>query len=661
MSDDNTVILEAARDFYDNSKTVHNENRTSFENDVRFAKLGEQWPEEIKRQREVDERPCLTINRMPSFGRQVVNDARQNKPQPRAKAADSYGDPETAEIINGLIRNIEHISNADVAYDTAIDNAVYGGFGYIRVNIDYAFDDAFDLDIMVDRVLNPLSVYEDPNATSADGHDWTECLVTDRLTEGEFEAAYPDAVKTDFESEEWSNLGADWKDDDGVVIAEYWKREQVDKEIIRLSDGRIMEAEQLAQDESLQIMLATEADPLQVTGRRTVKAHKVTQYIMTGLEVLETNDWPGSYIPIVPVYGEEVVIGGERRFLSLIHHAKDAQRMMNYWRTVGTETVALSPKAPFVGAVGQFATDDGWSHANTKNLPYLEYDVVDGAPPPQRQPLDMGVAAGAMQEALNATDDMKSIMGIYDASLGARSNEVSGRAIMARQREGDVSTFHFIDNLSRAIRHVGRIIIDLIPHVYTGERVIRVLGEDKKEQTVPLGVPVPVMGKDGKPQINQMGEAIARIYDLSLGKYDLAVESGPSFTTQREELALMLQEMIRANPQSAAILGSEWVRASDFPGAEKIAAKLDKIDPTNKDDIPPELQEQIKDGMATIQKLKAENQKLKTDMTGDQMDAKVEMAKLALEGRKLDLEERKIAIEEARLAAHPAMTGTYAP
>ena len=253
--------------------------------------------------------------------------------------------------------------------------------------------------------------------------------------------------------------------EEGILVAEYWTRDEVEADIIRLSDGRVLDAEDLENDQALQVALQNAV--VEVTGRRTVKKHSVRQRIMSGLEVLEDNEWPGSYIPIVPVYGDEFTVEGRRYFQSLIHHAKDAQRMMNYWRTVGTELTALAPRVPFIGPEGAFAVDDGWNHVNTRNLSYLEYSS-DAEAPPQRQPLDMGVSAGAMQEALNATDDMKSIMGLYDASLGARSNETSGRAIMARQREGDVSTFHFIDNLSRSIRHVGRIVIDLIPHVYTG-------------------------------------------------------------------------------------------------------------------------------------------------------------------------------------------------
>lgn len=613
QADSSADLLKEAREAFEQARDAENHNRLTFVDDMRFAKLGEQWPEAIKRQRELDKRPCLTINKLPSFIRQVVNDARLNKPSIKVRPADSHGDPEVAEIINGLVRNIEYVSNADVAYDTAIEAAVTGGFGYMRVGLDYTFDDAFEMDVTIERVLNPLSVYGDPASTAADSSDWNVAFITERITQDEFKRRYGDKATTDFEADDWGCISADWMSEEGVLIAEYWTREEVEKDILRLSDGRVLSADELADNPDL--ALAIQMGSVRITGQRTIRRHKVRQVIMSGIDVLEDNDWPGSFIPIVPVYGDEFTVEGKRYFRSLIHPAKDAQRMHNYWRTTGTELVALAPRVPFIGPEGAFSVDDGWNRVNTDNLPYLEYE---GAIPPQRQPMDMGVAAGALQEALNASDDMKAIVGLFNASLGARSNEVSGRAILARQREGDVSTFHFIDNLSRAIRHLGRIVIDLIPHVYNEPRMVRVLGADKKEKLVPINQQVPRMGPDGKPMVDERGEAMMRVFDLSLGKYDLTVESGPSFSTQRQETALALQELIRANGQAAPILGAELVRQMDFPGADKIADRLEKIDPTNPDRLPLEIRRQIQAGKQLIGQLQAENAKLKADRSIDQ-------------------------------------------
>jgi hypothetical protein len=342
---------------------------------------------------------------------------------------------------------------------------------------------------------------------------------------------------------------------------------------------------------------------------------------MTGADVLEVNDWPGRYIPIIPVYGDEIIVEGKRYFRSLIHDAKDAQRMLNYWRTTATELVALAPRVPFIGPKGAFDSDAArWATANTQSHAYLEYE---GSIPPQRQPLDGGAAAGSLQEALNASDDMKAIIGMYDASLGARSNETSGVAIAARQREGDVSTFHFIDNLSRAIRHTGRILIDLIPYVYTEERIVRVIGEDGVQKSVKINSQEPqsVMDENGQPEVDDEGNPIAGIYDLTSGKYDLTVTSGPSFTTRREESALQMQEFIRSFPAAAPVIGDLYAKALDWPGADEIAKRLEKLNPANKNQLPPEVQQMIQQGQQAIQQLTQEVEALKADKSIDQYNA----------------------------------------
>ena len=609
MSDSD--ILKDAKDWLEKCRDAEAENRETAKDDIRFARLGEQWPSQVKASREAESRPCLTINRMPTFIRQVVNDARQNKPSIVVKPADSGADPDTAEVINGLIRNIEYTSNADVAYDTAIESAVSGGFGYIRVKTDYAYDDVFDLDILIERVSNQFSVFGDPNSTAADSSDWNIALVTERLPKAEFKRRYGDKANVDFESPDWSEYG-DWLNEDGVLIAEYWVRQEVTRKIYRLSNGQVVSADQVEKDPDISTLI--QAGALQIVAERDSSAHEVTQYIVSGLDVLETNEWPGRYIPIIPVYGDEFTVDGKRYFRSLIHPAKDPQRMMNYWRSTSTELVALAPRVPFIGPKGAFKSDaDRWNSANRQSHAYLEYD---GAIPPQRQPLDMGVAAGALQEAMNAADDMKATMGLFDAAIGARSNETSGKAILARQREGDVATFHFIDNLSRAIRHTGRVIIDLIPHVYSGERIIRVLGQDGKARNVPLNQETPAIGEDGKPKVDEQGNAIMALHDLTAGKYDLAVDVGPSYTTRREETAAQITEMIRAFPQAAPILGGPLAKNMDWPGAQEIAEKLEKLDPTNQQQqgIPPELQQQIAAGQQRLQELEAENAQLKADL-----------------------------------------------
>jgi hypothetical protein len=561
-------LLKEAKAAFELCVAHEAENRAEALDDIRFARLGEQWPVEVRRRRELDARPCLTINRLPAFIRQVVHDARQNRPAIKVHPADDAADPAVAQIYNGLIRNIEYCSDADTAYDTALDCAVTSGLGYFRVNTRYCTDDSFDQDIVIQRVANPFSIFGDPYSTAADSADWSLAFVVDSMSRDRFKTQYKGAGAVDWDALGYDGLTAPWLEDERLLAAEYWTRREVKRQILALSNGEIVGADVYQTNKAM-----FDADGVGVIGRpRETIGYEVKQHLLTGAEVIETVDWAGKFIPIVPVFGDEVNIEGRRRLRSLVRDAKDPQRMFNYWRTTSTELVALAPRAPFIGPKGAFKTDaDKWATANTDNHAYIEFD---GATPPARQEF-AGVPAGALQEALNASDDIKSILGLFDASMGAASNETSGRAILARQREGDVSTFHFIDNLSRSIRHAGRILIDLIPHVYSQPRIVRVLGPGGEPSTVAINQPPPA-GQSA-------GGALDALYDLSVGKYDLTVEAGPSFTTRREEAASQMIELIRAFPQAAPVLGDLLAKNLDWPGADEIAQRLKAL-------LPPQLQ-----------------------------------------------------------------------
>jgi len=556
-------ILEEATEAFALAAETEHENRQASLEDIRFARLNDHWPEKVRKMRELEGRPCLTIPMLPPVIRQVVNDARQNKPSIVVHPVDSASDPETAEIMNGLIRNIEQSSDAEVAYDTALDFAVTGGFGYFRINTRYATDSSFEQDLVIERVANPFSIYGDPHSTAADSSDWNTSFVVDTMPRDDFKRRWKGADAVDWNASDYDGLQSPWRDGEQVMVAEYWKREEVKRQIVALSNGDVVDLKRfeanLAQYQAMEVS---------VIGRpRDVPSHKVTQYIMTGAEVLETVDWAGKYIPIIPVYGEELFVDGKRHISGIVRSSKDVQRMFNYWRSTSTELVALAPKAPYIGRKGIFDYDAAkWATANTETHAFIEYD---GAEAPQRQPF-AGIPAGVLQEAMNASDDIKRITGIYDASLGAKSNETSGKAIMARQREGDVSTFHYIDNLSRAIRHAGRILIDLIPKVYSTERIVRVLGPNGEQERVPLKKPVTVTKKGDNGEM----ESIERVFDLSVGQYDLTVKVGPSFTSQREEAATQMIELIRAYPAAAPLIGDLLARNLDWPGADEIADRL---------------------------------------------------------------------------------------
>lgn len=601
MADD---ILKEAMERFKESEEGDSFNREAALDDIRFSRLAEQWDPDMIKKRRAEGRPCLTINRLPAFVRQVVNDARQNKPSIKAHPVDNGADEETAQVIDGLFRSIERGSNAEVAYDTALEHAVTGGFGYFRIGLDYCHDRTFDLEARIERVPNPLMVYRDANSTEFDASDWEYAFVSDFLSKERFKQLYPDADAIDFETDQRS-YAADWLLDNTVRVAEYWQRVDEKKKLLRLSNGMIVldealprMAKQVAEAGGLDISGMSDDDlaanfltynDAQVEQTREVDSHKIMRRMISGADVLEESEWPGSLIPICPVYGEEVIVEGKRHFRSMVRDAKDAQKMFNFWRSSSTELVALAPRAPFLIEDGAIPIDQAerkkWDTANTQSHSYLAY--TKGMNVPQRQPF-AGVPAGNIQEALNASDDMKAIIGIYDSSLGARSNETSGRAIMARQREADVSNFHFIDNLNRSIKYAGKVLLDIIPSVYSVRQTIRILGEDDAEKVIRLS-----MSGDQASYADPSDEKGERkLFNLAVGKYDVTVKSGPSYTTQREETREMLLEIMQRVPGAASVIGDYVLDYMDFPQSDEIAKRLRLL-------LPPQVQ--MAEGIASPQ------------------------------------------------------------
>jgi hypothetical protein len=647
-------IIKDALARYDEANSRWSENRILSVNDIKFGRLGDQWPDDIAKKRKADNRPMLTINRIPSFLRQVVNDARQNKPSIKVRPVDSGADLKTAEVIQGLIRNIESTSDADVAYDTAIDNATSCGIGFIRVDVDYAHNDSFDMDILIKPIENVQSVLFDPESKAFDSSDWNYAFVSDMLTPDQFKKKYPKAEMVDFSS--WDGT-QQWFEQDGVRVAEYWERSEYDRKLLLLSNGMVVDAEAITPQ--IPMLSAQGVTP---TAERMTKGYKIVHRLMTGVEVLKETNWVGSIIPVVPCYGEIVNYEGKRYWRSLFRDATDSQRMLNFWYTAATERMALSPKAPYIANVDAIeGYENIWETANTESYGYLPYK--GNAPPQRQQPTDVPYAE--MQATNMASDNMKSIMGIYDASLGQRSNETSGRAIMARQREGDTSSFHFIDNLSRSIRCVGRIVVEMIPRVYDKQRVVRVLGEDGKSQMVTVNETQ--QGPDGIELV---------LNDLTKGKYDVVVEAGPSYTTRRQEASTAMVDLVRSFPDAAPVLGDLIARSMDWPEAEKVADRLKMLLPAEirkaeeakameqngedavksalaqaqsaiaeKDQQLAQIQQAVQGQAAEMSKKEAELQKAMADLDKRINDLKAAQGKLDLSETELALKQK--AMQEA--------------
>lgn len=579
--------------------------------DLKF-RAGYQWPDQWRRSRELENRPCLTSNKLPSFIHQITNEQRQNKPSIKIHPVDSNADVEVAEIIQGMIRHIEYASNADVCYDTATEGAVTHGFGYFRLVTEYCDEKSFDQDIRFKRIRNPFTVYCGPHQ-EPDGSDMMWCVITAEVPRDDFKREYPKAEAS--AQANWpvgtGDNAVQWLTPDSVRVAEYYRIETKPAILCQMADGTIGYKDEIPN-----------YDPAFCVRERPSEKRVVMWRKCTAIDVLEEVEIPGRYIPVLPVYGDEIDLDGKVIRSGIVRWARDPQRMYNYWITAATEEVALRQKNPYILAAGQAeGFEQQWQQANSRSFPYIEYNpvTIDGtiAPPPQRQPM-ADIPTGVLAMAMHANDDIKATTGIFDASLGARSNEQSGKAILARQREGDVSNYHYADNLSRAIRHAGRIIVSWIPTIYDTARVVRMLGED---ETLNFANINQVEMKHEVDEMSQQVRVIETVLnDVTVGTYDVTVSTGPSYSTMRQEAADAMVQFGQAWPKLMDIAGDKVVKAMDWPGAEEIAERIKRTIPaqiTQEEDeklqIPPQVQQQLDEAGQYIQLLQAELQKLQQE------------------------------------------------
>jgi len=581
-------ILTVARSRMTMAISAFAETRESELDDLRFYAGSPdnqwQWPADVLQTRgavqgqTINARPCLTINKLPQHVKQITNEQRMNRPGIRVIPADDEADIDVAEVYNGVIRHIEYISDADVAYDTSCENQVAYGEGYIRLLTEYCDEDTFDQDIKIGRIRNSFSVYMDPLIQDPTGADARWCFITEDMPKEEYERTYPDAapVNTLMSLGVGDQSISQWINENTVRVAEYFYIEY-EKAKLNLYPGNVTAFDGTAEDKQLRAMFGK---PLR---QRTSDRKKVKWCKINGYEILEQRDWAGSFIPVVRVIGNEFEVDGRVYVSGLVRNAKDAQRMYNYWVSQEAEMLALAPKAPFIGYGGQFeGYEQQWKTANTQNWPYLEVnpDVTDGQgavlPLPQRAQPPMA-SSGLLQAKAGASEDIKSATGQYNASLGMTSNERSGKAILARQREGDVGTYHYVDNLARAIRHVGRQLVDLIPKIYDTERIARIIGEDGEPSTVKMN---PMQEEPVKKIVNQDGVVVDKIYNPAVGKYDVRVITGPGYATKRQEALESMAQLLQGNPQLWQVAGDLFVKNMDWPGAQDLAKRFQKtLDP----------------------------------------------------------------------------------
>jgi hypothetical protein len=597
-------IIEKAKQFLNFCSDNDSNNRVEAMQDLKFAG-GDQWPVNIQNSRELESRPYLTINKIDAYCRQIANSQRQQRPRIKCHGVNTQSDAKIADLITGICRHVEEQSDADAAYDNAFDFAVRMGWGYWRVITDYVRPDSFDQEIYIKRIENPFMVYFDPNSNEPDGSDAEKCLITEVVSKEAFRKMYPDA-ETDagFTPRGTGDSQSEWITKEDIRIAEFFYTEYKHTKLVLLSDGTTAyEDEMPSQDMMLQ------AGIYEISRRVTVKK-QIKWVKLTGMQILEKRDWAGKYIPVVPVYGQQLVVDSKKKKFGLTRMAKDPQRMYNFWSTALTESVALAPKAKWLLVEGQDeGHEDEWAQANIKSTPVLRYKQTDSegrpAPVPLRlQPEPPPVGITTALAGLNA--DLMAVVGIYDPSMLPQGNQ-SGKAIQGQQMQTDMTNFHYYDNLTRSIKQTGRIILDLIPSVYDKERCLRIIGDDGKGEMVTIN----------QPAMDEMGVE-KLLNDVTVGEYDVVMETGPGYNSKRQEAVDSMVQMLQVDPALMQQAGDLVFRNMDFPGADIIADRLAAANPLaqvdDKSDIPPQVQMQLAQSQQVIQKLQQELQAIQMDI-----------------------------------------------
>lgn len=605
---------------YDEYRAFWDDNYREARTDLNFSIGKDHWDESDVLARKKAGKPSLVINELPQFIHQVTNDIRQNTPS-ISVLPETDGDMETSDIFRGLIRSIEYKSAADEVYDTAVEYSVKCSIGFIRVDHDYVDDETDEQELLLRRVPDPLSVYLDPSSLECDGRDADGAICLESITKAQFETLYPGKEFCSF-----TDPKVDSSQDASIVIAEIFVREHT---------------------------YETRKE------RRRKTSTTVRRFKFSGKDMLAETTFPGKYIPVVPVIGEEIWIDGKRILSSLIRQARDPSRRLNHWASKEAEILGMAPIAPVMAALGSLANENGeWQSPGTSMVLQYHVSSPDGTPYPQPTRLNPPpIPTGIINAMQGAKENIKESMGLYNASIGNRSNETSGVAINARKVEGDVATFHFGDNLRRSITQVGRILVDAIPVVYDTPRIIQIIGDEDEPKAV--GINGHRLAADQKEP-----------YDLTKGKYHVRVTTGASYTTKRQEAADFLAQMFKQAPELMQIGGDLLFKNLDLPGAEALAARFKKtIDPKLLDEQgsaqgpdPEKLQmaQIIEQGKQMIVQMEQEILKLQQQLADKgaemQLKAASEQGKAQSDSMKYQLEQEKIKNEKLKLAVEQKQT-----
>jgi adenylate kinase family enzyme len=641
---------------------AENENRAKGVEAIAFRD-GLQWPDDLYNQRKIDKRPSLTINHTNTFVRRVVNNMRQERPRIKVHPVGDGADVAKAQVIAGLIRHIENISNASIAYDTGGESAVTIGWGYWRVMTDYVKGDSFDQELKIVPIRNTFTVYLDPTSVMPAGEDADWAVITYKMKRQDYKRAYPDADNIEFLRTGNGDEMSEWETKDEIRLAEYYRVRKDNDTLYMMSNGMTMFAdqiEQLAADlKAAKVTYAMQAGKKisRPSTRRTIEWYRLNGQKVVDKRTKGNDPLPDQWIPIIRCEGNVIDLNGRVRRKGMVADLMDPARMYNYWRTMETELLALAPKAPFIVAAGQLDGHPEWKDANQKPYSALVYEPAfleqpDGSkqllPPPTRMP-PVPVPAGAVQAAQGAQMDLMAVAGMpHDPVADVPGAVVSGIALQRRQALSDIGHYQYYDNQTRAIAHTGKILLQLIPFYYSMPRMQRIIGEDGVPQMVGINQPAPSPSADAMTQI---------INDMTIGVYDVVMDTGPGYETKRLEGAESMVELLKT-PLAEPIVkvGSDIVvRNMDFAGASDLA---DRLAPMSPQGMAKQIQNLPKEAQAIVQSLQQQNQQLSTQLQHMQLELKY---KSAIEHGWQQVEREKILSKshDTQVKAETAVTDTH--
>lgn len=557
---DKDAFLLDCRKLYQMDIDSDRMNRWQALDDLKFAcnynagqvGIGAQWDQAVVEQRRG--RPCLVNNVLPQYIGQIVGDNRINRPAIKVRPAED-ADEELAEIRAGIIRWIEAQSNAQWIYTTALQSLATCGIGHFRCGLDYSDNDTFLRDLRIKPISDPLSVVWDCMSVERTGKDAKRCFITDEIPKTEFEKRWPEATPGDWSFADSDLMTNQWVTRDTVRVCEYWRMEEEKRTLALFPDGSV---------EDITGKKNFKSEKGEIKETREVAKAKAMMWLITGWDVLEGPfEVPIDRIPVFRCFGQVYQAGNDRVWFGLVRFMKDMQRLQNYADSVIAESLATAPKQQWLAdTIAVEGREQAIRTAHLNGDPLMvknsggEMQRLDPAPMPQ----------GMFQWRQLLTQQLKDVSGLHDASLGIQSNETSGKAIMARQREGDVATIVYHDNLNAAIAECGRVLNELIPIVYDTKRQIRIVGKDEAMSVIKINDP-------------EDDEA----HDMAQGKFDIVVETGPSYSTKRVESAESMIAFVQAFPQAAAVAGDLIAKAQDWPDSETFAERLQAL-------LPPGLQ-----------------------------------------------------------------------